>query len=89
MKKNITDEISGVFPTPGGKLNKAYPNLEFKPENSYFYEGMQHYKTDWPAHMMAQIPPGMSMQPKKKTNVGNETNKYLCVEGSYFLIFRK
>ena len=65
-KKNITDEIKGVFPAPGGKLNKAYPNLEFKPENSHFYEGIQHYKTDWPAHMMALIPPGMTMQPKEK-----------------------
>ena len=33
-KKNITEEISGVFPAPGGKLNKAYPNLEFKPETT-------------------------------------------------------
>ena len=65
-KKNITDEISGVFPARGGKLNKAYPRLEFKPEDSYFYEGIQHYKTDWPEHMLAQIPPGMSMQPKEK-----------------------
>ena len=67
-KKNITDEIEGVFPAPGGKLNKTYPNLEFKPENSHFYEGMQYYKSCWPAHMMALIPPNMKLQsmPKKR-----------------------
>ena len=64
--KNITEEIKGVFPAPGGELNKEYPNLEFKPEDSYFYEGIQHYKTDWPEFMKAQTPPGMTMQPKEK-----------------------
>ena len=77
-KKNITDEIEGVFPAPGGKLNKAYPNLEFKPENSHFYEGMQHYKTDWSKHMLAQIPPGMKIQsmPKKRMLVMKQINIY-------------
>ena len=65
-EKNITDEIEGVFPAPGGKLNKTYPNLEFKPENSHFYEGMQYYKSCWPAHMMALIPPNMKLQSMPK-----------------------
>ena len=77
-KINITDEIEGVFPAPGGKLNKAYPNLEFKPEDSYFYEGMQHYKIDWPAHMMALIQPNMKVQsmPKKRMLVMKQINIY-------------
>ena len=77
-KKNITDEISGVFPAPGGKLNKAYPNLEFKPENSHFYEGMQYYKSCWPAHMMALIPPNMKLQsmPKKRMLIMKKINIY-------------
>jgi hypothetical protein len=62
----------------GGKLNKAYPNLEFKSEDSYFYEGMQHYKTDWPAHMMALIQPNMKVQsmPKKRMLVMKKINIY-------------
>lgn len=64
--KNITEDIKGIFPAPGGKLNKAYPHLEFTPENSYFYKGIQHYETEWPTHMLDQIPPGMTLQPKQK-----------------------
>ena len=77
-KKNITDEISGVFPDRGGKLNKAYPKLEFKPEDSYFYEGMQYYKSCWPAHMMELIPPNMKLQsmPKKRMLVMKQINIY-------------
>lgn len=77
-KKNITDEIEGVFPAPGGKLNKAYPNLEFKPENSHFYKGMQYYKSCWPAHMMALIPPNMKLQsmPKKRMLIMKQKNAY-------------
>ena len=75
--KNISDEISGVFPDPGGKLNKAYPNLKFKPEDSYFYEGMQHYKTDWPAFKV-MLPPNMKVQsmPKKRMLVMKQINIY-------------
>ena len=76
--KNITEEIKGVFPAPGGELNKEYPNLEFKPEDSYFYEGIQHYKTDWPEFMKAQTPPGMKMQSKetKRMLVMKQINIY-------------
>jgi len=64
--KNITEDIKGIFPAPGGKLNNAYPHLEFTPENSYFYKGIQHYETEWPTHMLDQIPPGMTIQPKQQ-----------------------
>ena len=37
-------------------------------------------------YMMALIPPNIKLQSMpKKTNVGNETNKYLCLAGSYFI----
>ena len=79
-KKNITDEISGVFPDRGGKLNKAYPKLEFKPEDSYFYEGMQYYKSCWPDHMKPMLPPNMKVEsmPKKRMLVMKKINAYSC-----------
>ena len=67
--EDITNTIKGIFPAPEGKLNKAYPNLEFKPDDSYFYRGIQSYETEWPEHMLAQIPPGMTIQPKEKKRI--------------------